>query len=68
MPGRRATVVAAVVALLTLPGVFGPGVHTTDAGSLQVTLLQPNVAQDEKFAVERLPATLAWVEIGRAHV
>ena len=61
MPGRRATVAAAVVALLTLPGVFGPGVHTTDAGSLQVTLLQPNVAQDEKFAVERLPATLAWV-------
>ena len=59
--GRRATVVAAVIALLTLPGVFGPGVHTTAAGSLQVTLLQPNVAQDEKFAADRLPGTLRWV-------
>jgi apolipoprotein N-acyltransferase len=26
-----------------------------------VALLQPNVAQDEKFAAERMPATLAWV-------
>jgi apolipoprotein N-acyltransferase len=26
-----------------------------------VQLLQPNVAQDEKFAAERMPATLQWV-------
>jgi len=61
VPGRRATVVAAVIALLTLPGVFGPGVHTTSTGSLQVTLLQPNVAQDQKFASDHLPGTLRWV-------
>jgi apolipoprotein N-acyltransferase len=59
--GRRATVVAAVIALLTLPAVFGPGTHTRAVGELQVTLLQPNVAQDEKFAAERLPGTLQWL-------
>ena len=62
--GRRATVVAGVIALLTLPGIFGrsgPGVHTMAAGSLQVTLLQSNVAQDEKFAADHLPGTLRWV-------
>ena len=29
--------------------------------SLRVALLQTNVAQDEKFAAEHLPASLAWV-------
>ena len=32
------------------------------AGQLGVTLVQTNVAQDEKFSPERLPATLAWLE------
>jgi magnesium and cobalt transporter len=30
-------------------------------GPCRVALLQPNVAQDEKFALERMPETLAWV-------
>ena len=29
--------------------------------ALQVALLQTNIAQDEKFAAERMPAALAWV-------
>ncbi len=34
---------------------------TQSTGSLRVALLQTNVAQDEKFAAEHLPDTLAWV-------
>ncbi|MFT3818193.1 MAG: apolipoprotein N-acyltransferase [Rubrivivax sp.] len=48
----------AAVALLT---VFGPGEHGSAGRVLSVQLLQPNVAQDEKFAAERMPATLQWV-------
>jgi hypothetical protein len=33
----------------------------TRPGPLSVTLLQTNVAQDEKFAADRMPQTLAWV-------
>ena len=33
---------------------------TRGNGSLQLTLLQSNVAQDEKFAEEKLPQALAW--------
>jgi apolipoprotein N-acyltransferase len=33
---------------------------TQASGRLTVTLLQNNVAQDEKFAIERLPTGLAW--------
>jgi apolipoprotein N-acyltransferase len=52
---------AAVIAALLLPGAFGPVDFSTPAGRLEVRLLQTQVAQDEKFAVERLPETLAWV-------
>jgi apolipoprotein N-acyltransferase len=41
--------------------VIGPGTHTAAGRSLSVQLLQPNVAQDEKFALERMPDTLQWV-------
>jgi apolipoprotein N-acyltransferase len=59
--GARPTLVAAVVGFLTLPGVPGQPQFTTSTGTLTVSLLQPNVQQDEKFAEERLPQTLAWV-------
>jgi len=52
-------VVAAVVVVLA--AVAGPGEHGRAAGELTVALLQTNVAQDEKFAPERMPQTLAWV-------
>lgn len=60
-PRSRATLFAAVVAFITLPGVPGQPQFTTSTGSVAVSLLQPNVQQDEKFAEERLPQTLAWV-------
>jgi apolipoprotein N-acyltransferase len=48
------------LALLLGAARLGP-VRFTQAGqTLDVTLLQGNVAQDEKFALERLPETLAW--------
>ncbi|MFM7506661.1 MAG: apolipoprotein N-acyltransferase, partial [Rubrivivax sp.] len=58
--GRRwlaATVAAAGVALAQ----GAPSDFTTPAGSMEVALLQTNVAQDKKFATEHLPANLAWV-------
>ena len=58
---RRATVGAAVLAVLTLPGLAGPPYFTRSAGPFSVALLQPNVRQDEKFAAERMPEALAWV-------
>ena len=61
----RPDVLAPAVLALALPAAWGmwqgPPEFTTSAGSLRVALLQTNVAQDEKFAAEHLPATLAWV-------
>ena len=53
----------AAAALLALPGWLGPPTFSAPAGSLSVTLLQTNVAQDEKFAAEHLPEALAWVAV-----
>ena len=48
------------LAVLALPGLVGDdAVATQPAGSLRVTLLQTMVPQDEKFALQRLPQTLA---------
>ena len=47
--------------VLAVCAVIGPGTHTAAGRSLSVQLLQPNVAQDEKFALERMPDTLQWV-------
>lgn len=51
---------AASCALLAACAVLGPGRFTSDHGRLSVTLLQNNVAQDEKFAADRMPEALAW--------
>jgi apolipoprotein N-acyltransferase len=51
---------AAGCALLAACAVLGPGRFTADHGRLSVTLLQSNVAQDEKFAADRMPEALAW--------
>jgi apolipoprotein N-acyltransferase len=45
--------------LLVAAAALGPGQHTQPAGRIGVTLIQTNIAQDEKFAAERLPQTLA---------
>ncbi len=63
--GHPLVLAAVAVAVLALPAAWGmaigPPDFTRPGSNLQVALLQTNVAQDEKFAAERLPATLAWV-------
>lgn len=49
-----AGIVLAGLAFLKLPTFSGA------SGTLQLALLQPNVPQNEKFAVEVLPQNLAW--------
>ncbi len=60
---RRAVVLA--LAVLMVPALWditaGPPDFTRPGQTLQVALLQTNIAQDEKFAAERMPAALAWV-------
>ena len=59
---RRAWVPGAVaLACLALPAAIGPISFSAPAGRISVTLLQTNVAQDEKFAAEHMAASLAWV-------
>ena len=57
--------VTIALALFAGPAAWGlwRGVpeFTRPGQTLQVALLQTNVAQDEKFAVDRLPDALAWV-------
>ena len=59
------TAVAVAVALFAGPAAWGlwrgAPEFTRPGQTLQVALLQTNVAQDEKFAVDRLPDALAWV-------
>ena len=55
----RAALAAGVV--LGLLAVLPRPTFSTPSNELQVTLVQTNVAQDEKFAAEHLPATLAWL-------
>jgi apolipoprotein N-acyltransferase len=56
----RATAFAALAAVLGGAAFAGPGVFSAPGRTLQVTLLQGNVAQDEKFALEHMPQALAW--------
>jgi apolipoprotein N-acyltransferase len=61
---RRPLVVAAsagvALATLLLPVVIGTVDFSAPGGKLTVSLLQSNVAQDDKFAADRMPAALAW--------
>ncbi|MBN8509887.1 MAG: apolipoprotein N-acyltransferase, partial [Burkholderiales bacterium] len=59
----RQALAPALVAVATVGGLALAGTpeFTGPAGELQVTLLQGNVAQDQKFAAEHMPAALAWV-------
>jgi Apolipoprotein N-acyltransferase N-terminal domain len=51
----------AVPVALMLPVALGTVDFSAPGGRLTVSLLQSNVAQDEKFAADRMPAALAWV-------
>jgi apolipoprotein N-acyltransferase len=55
---------AAAAGLLALAALVPVPDFTRPTGTLSLALLQPAVAQDEKFALDRMPETLAWV--GRA--
>lgn len=57
--GRLAA--AGMPLLLVLAAALAPSDFTRPAGRFEVTLLQPNVAQDEKFSAEHLPAALEWL-------
>ena len=58
--GRQWAAATAAAALVVL-AVVAPAGFTQPAGDISVALLQTNVKQDEKFAAERLPESLAWV-------
>lgn len=58
---RRAIWPMAAAVLLVAVARLLPAEFTAPAGELPVVLLQPNVAQDEKFAIDRMPEALAWV-------
>jgi apolipoprotein N-acyltransferase len=49
---------AAVAAALALAAWTGPSMHSQPGATLSVSLLQTNLPQDEKFALEHLPDTL----------
>ena len=53
----------AVAALCVASATVPAPNFTRSAGELSVSLLQPNVKQDEKFTTEHLPRTLAWVAL-----
>jgi apolipoprotein N-acyltransferase len=58
---ERPSLAAGAIALLVLLAVLPQPQFSTASATLRVGLVQTNVAQDEKFAAERMPATLAWL-------
>ncbi len=63
---RRALPLLAACAVFGVVAMTGPGDHSRPTRRLSVTLLQTNVPQDEKFAADRLPATLEELRAGLA--
>ena len=59
---RQALLPAAAAAALLMLAPLAKRDFSTPAGRLEVSLVQTNVAQDEKFAPERLPQALIWLE------
>ena len=59
---RRALLPGAVAAALLALAPLVQRDFSTSAGRLEVSLVQTNVAQDEKFVPERLPQALIWLE------
>ncbi len=58
---RRAWVPAAAAVAIGIAAGLAPNRFTEPAGEISVALLQTNVKQDEKFAADHMPETLAWV-------
>jgi apolipoprotein N-acyltransferase len=53
---------ATCAAVLTMLALIKPAPFTQATGTLQLTLLQSNVPQDQKFAEAALPQTLGWAQ------
>jgi apolipoprotein N-acyltransferase len=61
LPWPRRALAAGAAGAVVLAAPLAARDFTTSSGRLAVTLIQTNVAQDEKFAPERLPAALEWL-------
>ncbi|HEV7915206.1 MAG TPA: apolipoprotein N-acyltransferase, partial [Albitalea sp.] len=59
-PRRMALVLSAAVVIGVLDHYTGPVRFSAPTGTLEVTLLQGNIPQEEKFASERQGAALEW--------
>ncbi len=59
--GQRRLAGAALIVLQVAPLALGSIDFSQSTGKLRVALIQTGVSQDEKFAVERMPAALAWL-------
>jgi len=59
---RRFLPAAAGLALLVAIALAGRSEFSRPTRQLTVSLLQTNVAQDEKFSVERMPQALTWLQ------
>ena len=58
---RRAVPLGVLAGALVAAALLGPGSFSSPTGTLSVTLLQGNVAQDQKFARDDMPRALAWI-------
>ncbi|MBC8056815.1 MAG: apolipoprotein N-acyltransferase [Rhizobiales bacterium] len=56
----RALSIGAVAAVLGAAAFLGPGQFSRPGATLAVSLLQGNVAQDQKFALTAMPQALEW--------
>lgn len=61
--GRAAVPLVGTVVVLIALSFAGPGQYSQPGTTLRVSLLQSNVAQDEKFAVELIPKALEWARV-----
>ena len=57
---RPAAAPAALLLVLGGATLLGTTSFSSPSGTFSVTLLQGNVAQDEKFAADQMPKSLAW--------
>jgi apolipoprotein N-acyltransferase len=60
-PGRALAVLAPALLVPALSALLGTRQFSTPGTEISVTLLQGNVPQDEKFAMQHVPQALAWV-------
>ena len=60
--GGRTAALVALSGVLVAAAWVGPGHFSKPGNTFTVSLLQGNVAQDQKFALEAMPQALAWTQ------